>query len=265
MKSLLRIITPLLIIAYLVAVSGFISAREETLQVRSVDITVKDSAIYQFISSADILGMLNRNGLNARDRLVRDANLGHIESFLYTQQMVKKAEAYVTEPGILHIEVRQKKPFLRIINALGNGYYLDREGNVIPLSSSFSPYVLVASGMIREPFRLTQTTNIFEADHDSLPRSQRVIYDLFNLAGYIADDDFWNSQIEQVYVNTDYEFELVPRVGSHIIEFGTADDIGEKFANLELLYKEGLNNLGWNQYSRINLKYKNQVVCTKIQ
>jgi cell division protein FtsQ len=88
---------------------------------------------------------------------------------------------------------------------------------------------------------------------------------VYKLAEFITNDKFWNSQIEQIYVNNNYEFELIPRVGSHIIELGRAEDLNEKFENLKILYLRGFNNLGWNQYEKISLKYKNQVVCTKNQ
>ena len=64
-------------------------------------------------------------------------------------------------------------------------------------------------------------------------------------------------------MNSKYEFELIPRVGSQVIELGDADNLEEKFENLKLLYLEGFNKIGWNKYERISLKYKNQVVCTK--
>jgi cell division protein FtsQ len=166
---------------------------------------------------------------------------------------------------VLHVEIRQKTPFVRVFNRYGQGYYLDRLGNVIPVSGSFSPFVMVASGFIAEPFTIGKTLNIFEVKHDSLPRSLHTIYDVYKLAEFITADEFWNAQIEQIYVNNHYEFELIPRVGSHIIEMGKVENLDEKFENLKILYLRGFNNLGWNQYNKISLKYKNQVVCTKIQ
>jgi cell division protein FtsQ len=148
---------------------------------------------------------------------------------------------------------------------MGQGYYLDDKGNIIPLSYNFSPYVLVVNGNISEPFRVNQTLNIFNIKHDSLPAAQNAIYDVYRLVTFIRNDKFWNSQIEQVYVNGQYEFELIPRVGSQVIELGGADNLQEKFDNLKLLYLKGFNKIGWNQYQRISLKYKNQVVCTKNQ
>jgi len=52
-------------------------------------------------------------------------------------------------------------------------------------------------------------------------------------------------------------------VGAHIIEFGDINAHEEKFDKLYALYSQGLKREGWNKYIRINLKYKEQVVCTK--
>jgi len=49
------------------------------------------------------------------------------------------------------------------------------------------------------------------------------------------------------------------------LEVGGFDiyNIVEKFRNLKAFYLHKINSVGWNKYSIINLKYKNQVVCTK--
>ena len=58
--------------------------------------------------------------------------------------------------------------------------------------------------------------------------------------------------------------ELYPAVGGHKIIFGTTEDMEEKFEKLKVFYKEGLSSIdSWTNYSVINLKYKNQVVCIK--
>ena len=65
-------------------------------------------------------------------------------------------------------------------------------------------------------------------------------------------------------INNEKEFELYPAIGNHKIIFGEAKDIAEKFEKLKLFYNEGLNKTdNWNKYAVVNLKYKNQVVCTK--
>ena len=70
-------------------------------------------------------------------------------------------------------------------------------------------------------------------------------------------------QIEQIYVNENTDIELVPKTGEHEIVLGDVNDLKDKFNKLMIFYLKGLNNLGWDVYKKINLKYKNQVVCSK--
>mgnify|MGYP000956836569 FL=1 len=37
----------------------------------------------------------------------------------------------------------------------------------------------------------------------------------------------------------------------------------KKFRNLRAFYLQGLNNVGWNKYEKISLRFDNQVICTK--
>ena len=41
------------------------------------------------------------------------------------------------------------------------------------------------------------------------------------------------------------------------------DNAENKLAKLEVFYKEAMMKSGWEKYKIINLKFKNQVVCTK--
>ncbi len=207
--------------------------------------------------------MLYKSRINILGERVANIRLKDIEENLKQYQIIKMAEVYITENGTLHVDIRQRNPFVRIFNNYGQSYYLDDEGNILPVVQSFSPHVLVVNGHITEPFNPLRTKNIFSVKHDSLDRQQRCIYDIFRIARFINNDDFWKSQIVQIYVNQTREFELIPRVGSHIIDFGRTDQMEEKFYKLKLLYIQGFNQLGWNLYSRINLKYENQIVCIK--
>lgn len=265
MRRLKNILFLISIIAYVVVVTGFIGGKEKLQRVSALKVRIVDSTKNQFIESADIHDILNLNNLNIIGKDYRQVDLQKIEKSLKSRQIIDKAEVFITEPGIVHVEISQKTPFVRVINRFGQGYYLDRKGNIIPLSSGFSPFVIVANGFIAEPFTVSKTLNIMDVKHDSISRSLHTIYDVFRLAEFITEDDFWNAQFEQIYVTKNYEFELIPRVGSHIIELGKVENLDEKFENLKILYTRGFNNLGWNQYEKISLKYKNQVVCTKIQ
>ena len=93
---------------------------------------------------------------------------------------------------------------------------------------------------------------------------------LINFVKYIEKDSFWGAEIVQIVASTmssgDLELELIPRTGSHVVEFGQVGDskeIEEKLDKLLAFYQKGLTNLGWENFSTISIKYKGQVVCTK--
>ena len=90
-------------------------------------------------------------------------------------------------------------------------------------------------------------------------------------------DDFWNRQIEQINVLPNKGIELVPRVGNHIIYIGqlpetkhvaerdklVTDYMNNKMHRLEMFYKYGLSQAGWNKYSYIDIEFDNQIICKK--
>jgi cell division protein FtsQ len=253
----------ILILAYLIVVSGFIRDKQAEQLINEMDICILDEKKAHFIDVNDVREMLYGSKIPMLGEKCENIRLKGIEERLMQQKIIRSADVYITARGVLNVDVRQREPVVRIFNSSGQSYYFDLEGNIIPVSRSFSPFVLVVNGHIREPFRADRIKNIMDIRHDSLPPGQQCIYDVFRLASYIARDELWKAQIQQIYVTPSGEFELIPRIGSHIIEFGRADEIEEKFSKLQLLYLQGFNNLGWNLYSRINLKYNNQVVCIK--
>ena len=131
------------------------------------------------------------------------------------------------------------------------------------LSRKYSSHVLVANGHIIEHFEINKSNVSVCENKEENPKKNYVVCDLFVLSKFIYDDEFWRSQIEQIYVNEANEFELIPRVGAHLILFGSIDNYERKFRNLKIFYEQGLNNIGWNKYEKINLKFDNQIVCTK--
>ena len=78
-----------------------------------------------------------------------------------------------------------------------------------------------------------------------------------------TEDRFWSSQIDQIYVDSDDEIDLIPRLGNNLIHLGSIENLEGKLNNLEEFYREVLPQVGWNYYSRIDLEYRDQIVCKK--
>lgn len=263
MKKFRFILVWIPIFVYLVIISGFISESEEDLLCNEINISILDSANTKFIGKEDILALLSENNQEILGLPVNHIKLKGLENLLINHHAIKNSELYITDKGKLNIEITQHKPIVRIINQMNKGYYIAEDGSIISLTNNFSPFILVASGHITEPSGNRQLNNILDTDTAGLIKKEKVLYNIFGLVKYINKDKFWCSQIVQIYVNEKYEFELIPRVGPHIIEFGDISHYKEKFEKLKILYLQGLNKSGWNNYTILNLKFENQIVCIK--
>ncbi len=262
MKKLKILLVWVGIVAYIVFALGFVSGEYKKQVYTTIRVKIIDSLENRFVTAEDVTEILLDNGEKLLGYPQHTVNTHELEKLLAEDSFIKSARLYKTVDGALNADIVQRKPILRIINRTGQSYYLDREGMILPLSPNFTSRVPVANGYISEPFNVGSKRSIFEADVPETKRNE-VIYDLYALASFIESSNLWRAQITQVYVNNKYEFELIPRVGAHIILLGDASNVEMKFRKLEALYRYGLNNNGWNNYEIINLKYENQVVCTK--
>ncbi|MFC2139005.1 cell division protein FtsQ/DivIB, partial [Bacteroidota bacterium] len=154
------------------------------------------------------------------------------------------------------ILIDQRNPLIRVFPKHGESYYIDVEGKFMPLSNKYASHLIVANGNILGNFDRNEHKDIFSYNNQTL-------IDLFALAKYLKENEFWNSQIEQVYVKKNNDFELIPRVGSHEILLGDIHNLDKKLRNLKAVYKKGFSKESWIKYHYINLKYENQVICSK--
>ncbi|MDR1883140.1 MAG: hypothetical protein LBR26_10240 [Prevotella sp.] len=196
----------------------------------------------RLVDAEDIAGYIKEKGLDPTGKKIKDINTNAIEEAILTNRLLKKADVFVTDNGAVKVSVEERKPVLRVMSNTGENYYIDSEGCKIPLSKRFTAYLPVATGAIKEGFAKA---------------------DLYKFALFLHNDRFWNAQIEQIVVLPDQDIKLIPRVGNHQIILGDLYGYRERLDKLLAFYENGLNETGWNKYSLINLKFDNQVVCTK--
>ena len=180
-----------------------------------------------------------------------------LENGLREMPHVQAVKVYKTMTGELSVNIREKAPVARILPLVGSGYYIDEQGCYLPLSGNHSANVLVFTGHIDGIF-WNQCV-----EGNKVEGFKKLMGDIYELAQFIQNEAFWYAQIQQVNVNENLEFQLIPRVGNHIIELGKLDAYRTKLKKLRIFYNEGLRYSGWNQYKKIDLRFKDQVVCTK--
>lgn len=262
MKKIRKIGIWIGVIVYMIMAFSFINIKQDKVICHNLDVIILDSMQNRFIDEDDVRGLLIDNNINSLGYPIEEINTKTIEKVLGDYKSIKNAEAFLTIDGILHILISQRQPIVRVMNKDNVGYYIDIEGKVIPLSKDHTSFVLLANGHINEPFRINENINILDECNETSAQGNTMLQ-LYNIAKFIYNNAFWKAQIEQIYVTDKGEFELIPRVGAHIIILGSGDDFLAKFRKLKIFYDQGLNVYGWNNYEIINLQYKDQVVCTK--
>ena len=180
--------------------------------------------------------------------------------YFESKPYLSNVDIYTTIRGILTVRIRQREPVLRIFTGESRSYYLDNEGYIMPESKNFTPFLLVANGYFPVGNEINTAGNLENIENK---QKYRAWFDALELVKKINQDDFLRSQFVQIYLNRQGKFELIPRVGGHLIILGDVSDLDEKFHKLKTLYLKGLPVEGWNNYEKIDLRYKNQVVCTK--
>ncbi len=177
------------------------------------------------------------NGLSGV--MYKDINLIDVESRIKKLSAVKNVEVSFDLRGELKIQIEQRIPVVRIINSNGSSYYLDNEFKKIPSSGTDVARVPIANG------NFTET----------------MIKKVYTLSTYVQENDFMQALTEQIFVDKKGDLIIVPKVRNQTIIIGDSLNIEEKFNKLIDFYKYGLNQIGWDKYQTINLKYKDQVVC----
>lgn len=240
---------------------GFANKQQEELTCSEIKIKINDEDGHYFLEEDDVRTLLVDKGKDVRGVNLSAINIGLLEKILKNNSFVSNAEVFSTIDGKVSIAIDQRRPLVRIINNAEEQYYIDSEGKYMPLSDKYTARVVVANGHILNRFSEMEVKT--RENCDSCFTSQTLSGEIFKVASYIDNDPFWKSFVEQIYVTPDMELELIPKVGDYNILIGDSSDLEQKLKKLLIFYKKALSRVGWDKYSVINLKFKDQIVCTR--
>jgi cell division protein FtsQ len=242
LKKILFATVAVLLLAYLLFAVFYVNPQIKSDWIcKELRIDIMDTLNRHFVTENEIINLLANAGLSPVGKDLATVSMSEIEEKLKENRLIKQAECFKTINGVVRIRIHQRIPVLRVFSA-GESYYIDSEGEKMPVPVNFSAYLPVASGYIDEEYATEQ---------------------LYEFALFLQQDRFWNSQIRQIYIAPNGDVELTPAVGNHQIILGRMENYRENLDKLRLFYEKGLSKVGWNRYSVINLKFENQVVGTK--
>jgi cell division protein FtsQ len=263
MNRFKRILRPLgiaLTVAGALAALGFVERTADRTPIHTLDVRVKGAEGLHFIDEETIRREVLDQGTAVVGMALGELDVPAIERRLRNIPSVADAEVYHTMDGVLHIKVEQRVPIVRVFNRDGSSFYIDREGFTMPVSSRYTARVPVVTGNLQEPGAATGVRSVF-ANDSTMERFRSD--EIHRLAIFLQNDPFWSALVDQVVVNAAGEFELIPKVGAQRVLIGDGSDLEQRFAKLRLFYEKGIPQADWRRYARIDLRFADQIVCTK--
>ncbi len=194
----------------------------------------------QFVSRKMVNKLLicNRDSVASLQKLNLDLN--KLENSINAHKMIEHSEVFVSIDGVLKTIVKQKTPIARMFTK-SSSFYIDYQGNKMPLSPHLSAHVPIVLGEINN-----KNSN-----------------DLFQLFRFIYDDDFLKKNIIGAQIMSNNDILLKSRNYNFEIDFGKCSDFASKFKTYKAFFLKASKDSSIVNYKKITLRFDRQVVCTK--
>ena len=193
-----------------------------------------------FVKQEIVNKLLIENSDNVKSIQKVTLDLNKLEAAIDSHAMIKKSEVYVSIDGVLKAVVEQKTPVARVFDD-NNSFYIDYQGGKMPLSTNFTARVPLVSGAIHKN-NSEDLTKLFQAIYN----------DAFLKKNIIGIQIMPNGSLIMQNRNFDYQ-----------IDFGNLSNIALKFRNYKAFFQKAVLDGSLYKYKKIDLRFTDQVVCTK--
>jgi cell division protein FtsQ len=193
-----------------------------------------------FVTPETVNKLLIENKRDAPSIRKDEVDLNKIEKTLDAQEMIEKSDVFVSIDGVLKAVVKQKTPVARVFDGQ-RSFYIDYKGGRMPLSDNFSARVPLVSGTINDK------------NNDDLATLFRLIY----------DDVFLKKNIIAIQIMPNGSLKMFNRNYNYFIDFGRIINVEQKFGNYKAFFQKAVLDSSLYKYKKIDLRFTEQVVCTK--
>jgi cell division protein FtsQ len=238
----------LLLLILLVFLWSKLNFTGKNRMISEINVQIEADTNCRFLNPQEVTRTIETKFGSLIGKSAAEISLTKMEQVLSAIPYIEKVTAYVGFDGVLKLKIRERKPMIQIVNDIGQEFYLDSYGIQIPKKENCQPNLLIASGKINIASKPGTVSN--------LP----IATELLNLGKFMYYNQYWDAQFEQCYVDNYNQLLLIPRVGSHSIVVDNTQNMSQKFENLSLFYRKGLQTVGWNKYVQIDLSIPNQVI-----
>jgi cell division protein FtsQ len=241
LKKALNILYLIILVGTVIFISQGSKERRGRIKCKALHVEVDDQGDLYFVNREMVKKLILEKLESLIGKPYKDINIYMLEEFVDNHPNIKKAELYLGNEGVMFVKVQQFKPSFRIFEA-DTSYYLDKQFEMFPLSDNYSARVAQVYWSKISDCRLEILRKI-----DTI----------------MQKDEFLKSLVTGIAFDVNNELTLYTRLGNHVILLGKASRLVEKIKKLKAFYALGIKKIGWDRYSKINLKFDDQVICTK--
>ncbi len=232
----IRLLLILLVVCFLYS---FMSKRNENRKLQKATVEFLDGE-QLFVTHETVNKLLIENKKDASSIQKVALDLNNLENTINRHEMVENAEVFVSVDGNLKAVVKQKTPVARVFES-HDSYYIDYKGTKMPLSSIHTARVPLVSGEI----------NV---------NNSKKLDELFRI---IHNDEFLKKNIIGIQIMPSGSLIMKNRNFEYDIDFGKTINMERKFKNYKAFLQKAVLDSSIYGYKNINLKFTQQVVCTK--
>ncbi|MCQ2184747.1 MAG: hypothetical protein MJY62_04985 [Bacteroidales bacterium] len=209
----------------------------------SIEICIPDSSSLHFIGRKEVERMIcEKWGDRFVGKYVTGIELGEVESALMKRSVIRKADAYFTCDGVLHIDVYQRNPVARFCPEGERPFYMDCEGRTFHISGNNGPEVITFTGNI---CRRAQWKD-----------------DVLELCLWMRDKG-WAQRIKSIRCDSDGNLTMYLADGWERVIFGGPRGYQRKFASIDK-YRDKIRPVKPDRYYKsVNVKFDGQIICRK--
>ena len=212
---------------------------------KGVVINIDELEKKSFVTKNEVEAILKRGNGSVVGKSIGSINLRSLEDQLEKNDWVQRSELFFDNNQVLNVFVEQRKAVARIWDKSGATFYIDSMGKKMPVKMS-------------ERSDLPVFTNV------NVPLDSIQLINILKLSNAIVNDKFWLAQAAQIEVLKNNQYNIYPSIGSHVISFGSLDDMDDKLNRIKTFYNKVAVVKGFDAYSKIDVTYKNQVVAERI-
>lgn len=188
---------------------------------------------------------------------IGSVDLMKIQKLLNSNPWVESASAYIGLNDTLMVKAKEYCPIARVFNDNGKSVYVTREGVILPSNKIYTPRLIIASGNYQFP------TGEDSAQLTDSAYAESGISETLAITKAVLADDFLRGSVGQIYRNNKKQYEITVNSLPARVIVGDTTNIKQKMSRLRTLLEKHSGTEELTGYKTLDLRYKNQIVCTK--